>query len=244
MRKEDKIRFLLLKEEPNYLKNILSCEKFLEELFTNKNNRIYVAVSGGKDSMVMLDLTLRIWIKYPEICFFVWHWDYGKQLMPRKIEIETLTNIKQLLNRYNFPTENFLIDKRSKEHSSREDSSFGYKVFFLAIKQIIEKYGFTHSLIGLRKEESYERKLMLEKGLVHKRIISSNKIIHDCYPLADFSSNHIWSYIVSNNIPYPSPYDFLAKFRPYETIRFVTFFDNEFNNIDQSDDFFFWREKQ
>ena len=244
MRKEDRIRFSLLKDEPKYLENILSCEKFLERIFENNDNRIYVAVSGGKDSMVMLDLSLKVWTRYPETFFCIWHWDYGENLVPRTFAKEIINNINSLIWRYSFPSEQFIVDKRFRQRSAREDSVFGYHVFYFTIKKIILKYSFTHALIGLRKNESSKRMLFLKEKTIHSRKISNEKKILDCYPLANFSAQEIWTYIVTNNIPYPSTYDLLAKFRPYEEIRFVTFFDKEFTNINQTDDFFFWREKQ
>ena len=233
-----------MKEEPTYLRNILSCEILLENFFENKNNRIYAAVSGGKDSMVMLDLALKIWSKYPERPFFIWHWDYGETLVPRIFAREIISNINLLINRYSFPSKHFLIDKRLKQQSAREDSSFGYRLFFHTIKKITIKHNFTHALIGLRKTESCNRKFFLKEKIIHSRKLTKEKNVLDCYPIADFSAREIWTYIISNNIPYPSFYDQLSKFKPYEEIRFVTFFDSEFSNINQTDDFFYWREKQ
>ncbi|MHA1347472.1 MAG: phosphoadenosine phosphosulfate reductase domain-containing protein [Candidatus Heimdallarchaeaceae archaeon] len=243
MREEDRLRFLLLNEDSCYLENLLFSQRFLDSLFSNKNNRIYAAISGGKDSMVMLDLTLQSWQRNPEQTLYIWHWDYGEKLIPRKIEREIIGNIHQLINKYQFPIKNFLVDKRTKTHSSRDDSATGYRQFFVTLKKIIIEHGFTHALIGLRRDESCGRRLFLREKITHSRKIASSKHISDCYPLASFSARDVWTYIVTNAIPYPCFYDHLAKVQHYEDIRFVTFFDHEFVNINQTDDFFFWREK-
>lgn len=165
----------------------------------------YVAVSGGKDSLVMLHLITRV---NKEIKVF--HWDYGNDLMPREIEKESLECIKQI-------SQNIIYQKRRS--TGRNDSGFGYRSFYAAIDRMIEEYNFTGAFIGLREEESCRRK---------SRIRYSKKRFPEYYPLATWKWQDVWAYIVKNNIKYPSVYDIYGGLKGYQNARLVTFFDQEF----------------
>ena len=222
----DKLTFQLHSQTDQYQELLKKTQKEIKKLMLHFDN-ISVSVSGGKDSLVMLDLCM----KEKEIV--VWHWDYGIY-MPRKFENEVM---KILINYFKLiPGEKFFVDARI---TTNEKSNMGYKAFFSAVKKHIEEQKIDLVMIGLRKEESCKRKQRTKEILEHDK---SFKVMN-AFPLKDWTWKDIWAYIVTNEIPYPSSYDILARSEGWRDSRFVTFFDPEFDHLKQTDNYFFWKEK-
>lgn len=184
-----------------------------------------VSFSGGKDSMVLLHLCLKL---KPDI--FVWHWDYGI-FMPRSIEYD----IKNILIT-KFHVSNLTIDRRN---STDENSSIGYRAFFGALNRYVRKNDIDVSLIGLRAEESISRRKRCKRLLEYHR--GTN--IVSAFPLRNWIWRDIWAYIIIFKLPYLQQYDIKAKLLgSYEFVRFVTFFDSEFESYGsiEQDKFLFY----
>jgi len=169
-----------------------------------------ISFSGGKDSLVLLHLITSI---YPTIN--VWHWDYGI-FMPREFENAIMANLKQLA-----PAVNLIYDKR---YSKNPHSASGYQGFYGAINKYTTKKQISLTIIGLRKEESCARKSRLTRGKFEK--YSKNNTLF--FPLADWTWRDIWSYLYIHQISYPEIYDLYGPLLGWEKVRFVTFFDPEF----------------
>lgn len=212
MKKYTKKGFLLHSRRKEYKSQIRNSLKIINQAF--KEHECYVSFSGGKDSTVLTHLALSINKDIP-----VWHWDYGDDLMPRPIEKEVLNNLKYL------GATNIIINKRQ---GKGEDTSSGYKQFFNQIKSNKRLYGWDMGLIGVRREESNRRK--------HKYVNYFQD--GNCYPLLDWSSDDIWTYIVSNDLPYPEVYNYYAEVLGWDKARFVTFFDPEFDSLNNWDGLF------
>jgi len=203
--------FKLWSETKEYKDKVEESRRVISNAFTRYKNP-YVAYSGGKDSIAMLHLVLQ---QKPEID--IWHFDHGKALMPREIEREIIHNAK-LLGAKN------LIIKTSKQlgkESARWDYKIWYNSFFGILNSVTNERGWDGVFLGLRQEESAKRKRKT------KEFFSGN----ECYPLARWSWKDVWSYIVSNNLPYPSVYDRYAEVFGYDRARLVTFFDKEFEYL-------------
>jgi len=195
---------------------------------TYKN--INASVSGGKDSLVMLDLLLK---QSPNI--HVWHWDYGIY-MPRPYQKEVESILKE-----HFQIKNLRIDRRTSKDPA---SSTGYKSFFYCINKHILTHFIELNFIGLRKEESCKRRQRCKTFLEPVNIKGYH--YHNVFPLKDWTWRDIWAYIIANNIPYPSSYDKRGDFLGWDQVRFVTFFDKEFEHLGGpiQDKFFFWKERE
>ncbi len=173
-------------------------------------NHPYIAYSGGKDSLVMLHLVLQ---QVPGIA--VWHWDYGRTLIPRWLEAEIIAIAKTI------GCKEIIINERGKPNTARLDHAYGYRAFFATLHQTRVKKGWDLGFVGIRREESTRR----------KRVYTSFFSNSACFPLLNLTWKDVWSYIISSNIPYPSVYDRYASVLGYDKVRLVTFFDNEFEKL-------------
>lgn len=205
MNKYKQKRFLLHSKNNEYKSKVEHSLQIIREAF-NKNN-CYVSFSGGKDSTVLTHLALSV-----DSESWVWHWDYGDDLMPRPIENEVISNLKEL------GAVNIIVNKRKGDGA---DTSSGYKQFFKQIYLNKETYNWNMGLIGIRRAESTTRKNKYTNYFQDE----------NCYPLLDWTFEDIWAYIVSNNLPYPQVYDLYSSVVGYENSRFVTFFDPEFETL-------------
>ncbi len=189
------------------------------------HERVNVSVSGGKDSLVMLDLALRA---KPNL--FVWHWDYGIY-MPREIESEVLS----ILAGHFKLGDKLQVDKRA---STDPGSTAGYRAFFKAINDHLREHAITLNLVGLRSEESCARKQRCKNGFESTRDMTT------WFPIADRKWRDEWAYLVTRGIPDPSAYDKKAPLLGWDKARFVTFFDPEFEHLGGTvqDQFLFFKE--
>ena len=53
-----------------------------------------------------------------------------------------------------------------------------------------------------------------------------------CYPILNWTYVDVWAYIISNNLPYHSTYDLQGEYMGWDEVRFVTFNDPEFEQLD------------
>lgn len=134
--------FMLWSKSSDYLSLVTSTRVKLYE--TIRQNRCYVAFSGGKDSTVLLHLALQIQQDIP-----VWHWDYGVYI-PRQVEAEIQSNMKCL---------------GATNVTVSESVNQGNVAFFCEANRFMQDKSLEVALVGLRKEESYRRKRKIGRGL-------------------------------------------------------------------------------
>lgn len=199
----------------------------------NRYSNPYISVSGGKDSMTMLDLITHI---NPDID--IWHWYYGPWLLPQYIEEEILEGIRKIApNGKLHYEEQLTADDEISRHIPFYKSGY-----FARLNQIIKQKGWDLCCLGIRKEESMDRRNRIEK--IKDCEAKGN---HDIFfPLADWRAIDIWGYIVKYDIPIPSIYEKMAKIcGSWESARFAAFFDDDakhLGNIDCSN-FYLWKHK-
>lgn len=180
----------------------------------------YVALSGGKDSLVMLHMILR---HDPDV--LVWHWDYGPHYMPRDLEQEVIDACFKL------GVKHLRIDSSPRYRWGRSEKNVLFPALFGRVQPQLIEDGHRLAFVGLRAEESNKRACKTMGRM------KNNGRMWECYPLRDLTTYDVWAYIVENDLPYCSHYDRYGKLLGIENVRMATFYDPEFyrfgsNNID------------
>jgi len=194
----------------------------------------YVAFSGGKDSTVLLHLVSSqksdIWVR---------HWDYGPWLLPRWIETEILDNLSTIAPEIKLDYQMRPGgDKESARHSNVHASGF-----FVELEKAIKLRGWDMCFLGIRSKESRKRRQKVERSKSRGWDVNLGRA---CYPVGSWSATDIWSYIISNQLPYPTIYDKLARLYGYDNTRLSTFFDDEIAHIGSLEisNLLLWRDKK
>lgn len=190
--------------------------------------RGYIAYSGGKDSLAMMHLILS---HDPET--MVLHWDYGRYYIPQFLHDEIIYNAFRVGARQ-------LRIESSPEYEKQKREAKGILGRHMIGELIprLKREGYDLAFVGLRKEESCKRRCRIKA----ERQVG---IINECWPLADWTWMDVWSYIVSNELPWLSHYDRQAELIGYERSRFTTLFDPEFVHFgsEPMDNILYWRER-
>ena len=155
----------------------------------------YVAVSWGKDSVVMLHLCQQI---KPDIIAV----NYGSS------EQDTVDSYSQVINDYlqRFSTnykELIGLPEWANEPDTVQDRC----------NQVLEgKYNL--AFVGLRAEESKNRKRSIaQNGLIHEYKSGRYKGHYRVCPLGWWTWRDVWAYTVVNNLPYLDSYDYKDRER-------------------------------
>lgn len=210
-----------------YKKRLYSTNKIIRELLSDYSN-VCVAVSGGKDSLVMLDLILK---QHPKV--LVWHWDWG-MFMLRHFENEILENLR---NHFKLQYPQLTVRKRL---TMNEEKSVGFRAMFGSVGNFIKERKINLMCLGLRKEESCRR------GNRCSVLVEHIKPCPNAFPIRDWTWRDIWGHIIINKIPYPSAYDIRAPLIGWDKTRFVSFFDPEFDHLagPDQDKYFFYKYRE
>lgn len=181
----------------------------------------YVSFSGGKDSLVILHLIL----KYSEK-IHVLYVDQGMEYP------DTYEYIKKIWNEWNlnlyweYPDKSlwklyyeggFLNPDKPTDKNVRRH--FSNTVFFGPIKSFSEKIASDGFFMGLRADESIDRKRNFKlRGFSYKKKDGLLAV----QPIADWSAQDVWAYITYNDLPYNPIYD-KTKFQERNKIRVAPF---------------------
>lgn len=217
MKRTDREMFLLWSRTEEYQKRIADAKKLLEDLIAE--HRCYVAYSGGKDSTVLLHMSLQI---DPDIS--VWHWDYGMYYMPREMEHEILENARKIGAR------NIIVHTALEYSQGRKPQLVFFRHLFSWVFREMSKT-YDCCMLGLRAGESCRRRLITR---TYTRQNRSRPQMIVAYPIRDLTTRDVWAYIVSNNLPYCSHYDRYGELLGIENVRMSTFFDPEMDRFGNS----------
>lgn len=177
----------LLHAETNEFKMRLSdTETFIDEVLA-LGYPAYVALSGGKDSTVVFDLIHRRDQRIPAIFVDDEFW---------------LPETDQYLNRLR---ENPEIDLRQVRDTVRHAEWFKVEGEWHGIHQYAHAHGLELSFMGLRQEESAQRRMTLRKNgrLYH---VKGRNSWH-CHPIGNWIWRDVWAYIFSREVVYNRAYD-------------------------------------
>ncbi|KXZ40025.1 Phosphoadenosine phosphosulfate reductase family protein [Alkalithermobacter thermoalcaliphilus JW-YL-7 = DSM 7308] len=192
---------LLEKLKPSYIaysetkthKQRVQKAKDLIQKILQKHKKPYVAFSGGKDSLCLLHLVYK---QNPNID--VMFHDSGVELPESYIQIQKIKETWGInLHVIKSPVNTLDVYKRKKGIfiGAAEDIAFN-EVMGMPIKKWSKNNGNDLAFIGLRKEESKKRRIMLCKN--GKYFYCKSFDIYECFPLADWKKEDVWAYIFSN----------------------------------------------
>ena len=176
----EKEGFLAHAKLPQFQKKLKYTKAIIKEALSITNNA-YVAVSWGKDSIVMLNLIQQFRPNIQAI-------NIGDKLENNQ------NNYQEVINNYcsQFPT-----NYRAIYYQEEIDGGF-----YPQVKKLTEQYQL--AFIGCRKQESKYRAIAVNKyGLIHQY----QSGFYRCFPLAYWKTEDIWAYIFSHNLPYLNSYD-------------------------------------
>ncbi|MCG2870565.1 MAG: phosphoadenosine phosphosulfate reductase family protein [Vulcanisaeta sp.] len=185
----------------NYLeRRAREAVNFLKKVFNEYRKPVVVSYSGGKDSLVVLDLTAQTGVK-----FYVMFNDTGLE------PYETYDNVKEVVSRYNAE----LIVASANDSYWRAIEEFGppardYRWCCKVIKlgpitnALISRFpqGYI-SVVGQRAYESFQRARM-------PRVSVSKWVTKDIVvaPIQDWTALEVWGYILMKGLPYNRAYEY------------------------------------
>ena len=184
--------------------------------------KAYVAYSGGKDSTAMLDMVMRESPGTPAMIY-----DFGEK-MPRPYWRESLRHGRAIIARRGGGGGGLRVLGRSKHMTA--------DLFGIHFPRLVGE-GYTAAFVGLRRAESLGRRRRVDAGE------SLYRGLQECWPLATWTVDDVWGYIVSEGLPYHSHYDRYSQAQDIRDVRLSTFFDGHFAHLGNPnvDAFFSWR---
>ena len=199
----------------SYIDKVEKAIKVIKEA-VNMNKKMSISCSYGKDSIVLLDLVMKVTKN-----IIVIQSDSGYQL-PDTYRIrdyyENEYNYKTIIVEQLMPFQKFL--KEYGMQSINRSRSQHQKVIQTTKKDRLnekaKENGIELIFWGLRKSESNAR----DKFLIDRTIFYNNtKKMWFCSPLSYFTSTDIWTYIFTNKLEYPNFYDMQNCGKTREWIR-------------------------
>lgn len=152
-----------------------------------------VSFSGGKDSLVMLELVLEQRPDIP-IWWFDWGWDYPET---HAFVDATERRLGRPVQRMRFEPGELLYGEDSHDRSNH----LAHRVF----REVVDG-----SFIGLRKAESKTRKYVLDwRGTLYR---VQERQQWRCCPMADWTVEDIWRFIGARKLTYCEAYDALHDY--------------------------------
>lgn len=203
--------YLLHSHTTGYRKRKEEAKNIVRQAMEQYPGKWAAAYSGGKDSTVLLHTMLEAGWKGPMVLYY-----YSDiENPPENVEMAKMQAKKHDLELY-------ILD--CKDSSSLEAfRKLGYLFIYPATedeKRIVEivdtafrkkmdtfakDMGLAGTFLGLRREESYRRAILLAKsGPIYQ---AKSRSIATCCPLHNWSGDDIWAYIVENHLPYLACYD-------------------------------------
>jgi 3'-phosphoadenosine 5'-phosphosulfate sulfotransferase (PAPS reductase)/FAD synthetase len=208
------IEWGLWEKTEEYKKTITVAKNIIRKALRETTKNYGISYSGGKDSTVLLHMVKLICPDCPVIiqcddC------DWPEKLPYVESILRDYSNVH-----YVYPKESVLNYIKSLEDKTESICSQTHELtrdFFL--NPIFDKYkelDLDGVFLGLRKEESYGRKM---NAITHGHTyFNKSKNIWVSQPIAYLKVKDVFAYLVSNNIPI-NPCYFKNRFKPPEEIR-------------------------
>lgn len=208
----EKETYLIAAKMPTFNKKVKKAKETIKEALSVSTNQS-LSFSGGKDSVVLLDLAVKSGFK-GNLVFFKYGICTDVETPAENIEL-----LKYYSSNHNLKYEiiECLGETDCWEQCGRftlfpqceEEKKIFYKTNYDFVKKSAHfenENDIDLSIIGMRKDESKRRKIVLnQKGAIYK---TKNRKSTTCCPLLNFTNDDIWAYIYSNDLKYLSIYDY------------------------------------
>ena len=199
MERIEKEAFLAHTKLPTFQRKVEKTKKIIQEALEIAH--AYVAVSWGKDSVVMLHLV-------QSICPDVLAFHYGS------IESSTgiVSNFPEVIKAYRdkFPT-------NYQELIAEPEWAFTPDTVRDRIQSIID-HRYQVAFVGVRAEESkYRRMAISQYGVIHQ--YKSDKLWR-CFPLSYWQTADIWAYTCKYDLPFLDAYAYSDRTNPHASFWF------------------------
>ncbi len=168
----------------------------------DKSENPVIAFSGGKDSLVVLDLVRSINLdvvgvfedtgnEYPETLDFI-------STIENIVELTPEISFWDCARKYGLP----VMKSKAKSHGNQCCKHLKEYPFKKYCKENEPDLVFT----GLTADESRNRMMMLKR--MGNYYWHKSEKIYKCHPIADWSDQDVWDYIKLKNLDYNKVYDF------------------------------------
>lgn len=164
----------------------------------------YIAFSTGKDSVVLADLV----------------WEQDRNVPAVYFDADcAFPESKALLTRYvgagkpilHWPCEPFFetLHRVGGPSSARCEVETMRSTVYRPIKSLLKEYDFDGAFIGLRAEESKQRRDLLSRR--GQLFWQKRDALWECLPIGHFTYMDVWASIVAHNLDYCAVYDKLME---------------------------------
>ena len=202
-----------------YKDNIQKAEQNIKEILSNQLYKPVLEYSGGKDSIVLVDLfmkqdnTIPVWNYHPGYAWSI------KQLF-RSNEIQddidkTLTTLQQ--EPINTHTSNM---PPVTEDGQCIDRNYRIKDYFDCLFKYMDEHDLNLEVLGIRGQESCTRRQRVKAPLVH---VEKDRVVS--FPISHLTTDDIWAYIITHDIYYCRHYDKYADTYGYDRCRFTSHYN-------------------
>lgn len=209
---DERKAYLLRAKLPAFKKRVSNAIEITKNALANSCNAA-LSFSSGKDSVVLLDVAIRAGFR-GRLVFFKYGITTDTETPTENIELLKYYACKhgldydildclgesdcfELCGRFT------LFPESEKEKKAFNDTNYD---FIKKSRKFEEKYDIDLGIIGMRKDESRRRKIVLSKfGAIYQ---TKSKKSVTCCPLLNFSNEDVWAYIFAHDLKYLPVYDY------------------------------------
>ncbi len=223
--------YMMHSKTKEYKKQIRIAENNIKEILSKKIYSPVLEYSGGKDSIVMVDLfmkqdnTLPVWNYHPGYA-----WSIRTLFRSPKIQDDIEKTLKTM-NPTPTTTHTSNIPPIT-EDGQCIDRGYRIEDYFDCLFRYMDSHDLNVECLGIRGQESCTRKLRVQAPLVH---VEKDRVVS--FPISHLSVDDVWAYIVSNDIYYCSHYDKYGEIYGYENCRFTSHYNE--NDVYTGGSYFF-----
>ena len=211
--------YMMHSKTEEYKQNIQKARMNIHQILSEDMYKPVLEYSGGKDSIVMVDLfmkeddTVPVWNYHPGYAWSI------KQLF-RSPQIQCDID-KTLYTMDPVPKNTYTSNMPPlTEDGQCIDRNYRIQDYFDCLFEYMDDNGLNVEVLGIRGQESSTRRQRVKAPLVH---VEKDRVVS--FPISHLTTDDIWAYIVSNDIYYCRHYDKYAETYGYDKCRFTSHYN-------------------